>query len=96
MQGQGRVVEFDMSTYAARKEKGGVSVQKIAKDLYQIISRAFDPTTGEEIQPQVIALKAIDIDTNIEILNAQIDTLQKRIQGLEKLKVDISTLATVK
>lgn len=67
-------ITMDLSTYPDQKEKGNVSVGKVGM-AYVISSRRFDPTNGQEVQPEVAALAMADIDRNLAEFQAKIDAL---------------------
>lgn len=83
---------MDMSAYKEKKQKKSVSLQKLAKNFYQIVAHKYDTDTGQETTPEIASINLQSIEQAIEQADAEIAKIQARKDGLLELKADLQAL----
>lgn len=80
---------MELHRFKELKEKGGASLQKLGPKTYQIVSKRYDASTGEELEPELQAVNIEGIDNSLKALEKQINDLTKMKEGLEQLKAEV-------
>lgn len=83
---------MDMAVYLEKKQKGTVKLQKLTKDVYQLIAYRYHPDTGAETAPEIAQIDVKAIDDSIAEVDKQIAAVQDRKKGLQALKADMEAL----
>lgn len=83
---------MDMSAYKEKKQKKSVTLQKLAKDFYQLIAQRYDQDTGKESTPEIAQVNPASIDQAIQQADDEIAKIQARKEGLLELKADMAAL----
>lgn len=76
---------INLEDYPKQKDAGSMALAKIG-EAFAISARRFDPTTGQELAPEVAALALEDIEKFIKNYQNKIDALTLLKADLEGLK----------
>jgi hypothetical protein len=72
---------MNIQKYAEKKQKGMVEVLSVGK-AHALVSKRFDPETGAELDPEIVAL-------NKEELTKQREQLAKALASIDALLADM-------
>lgn len=74
-----------LENMAERLEKGLVTVSKVG-DAFQVISKRFDSSTGEELTPEVVAFDINSIMRDINERQAALDGLKALLAEAQRIE----------
>lgn len=83
---------MDLATYSTSKDAAAVVTTKLGPNMYQIVSKKFDPATGRETYPEVVTITRKNIEENNTAFQAALVEAQSRVDGLALLVKDLDAL----
>lgn len=80
---------MNIDDYRKRKKDKKISVVRLAKNTIQVISKKYNPNTGEEVNPEKIVIELSSAEEEMQNLLSQKDKILARIEELGEIIKDI-------